>query len=88
MLCIKGNNFTYLFVMTTYSFIYREDTTQTGHLLGPAQHLSKQATPERDLSPVACTIIRLIIHAALVWGSVCVKVRIVRSFIFKLSFLH
>ena len=62
--------------MITYIFIYREDTTQTGHLLGPAQHLSKQATPERDLSPVACTIIRLIMHAALVWSSVCVKVRI------------
>ena len=45
-------------------FIYTEDTTQTGHVLGPAQHLSKQATPERDLSPVACTIIRLIMHAA------------------------
>ena len=57
-------------------FICREDTTQTGHLLGPAQHLSKQATPERDLSPVACTIIRLIMHAALVWGTACVTVRI------------
>ena len=54
---------------------YREDTTQTGHLLGPAQHLSKQATPERDLSPVACTITRLIMHAALVWSSVCITVR-------------
>ena len=62
--------------MTDYeSVVYREDTTQTGHVLGPAQHLSKQATPERDLSPVACTIIRLIIHAALTWGSVCVTVR-------------
>ena len=56
--------------------VYREDSTQTGHLLGPAQNLSKQATPERDLSPVVCTIIRLIIHAALVWGTVCVAVRI------------
>ena len=59
-----------------HDFIYREDTTQTGHLLGPAQHLSKQATPERDLSPVACTIIRLIIHAALVWSTICIMVRI------------
>lgn len=57
-------------------FVYREDTTQTGHLLGSAQHLSKQATPERDLSPVACTITRLIMHAALIWGSVCIMVRI------------
>lgn len=56
-------------------FIYREDTTQTGHLLGPAQHLIEQATPERDLSPVACTIIRLIMHAALLWSSVYVGVR-------------
>lgn len=55
---------------------YREDTTQTGHLLGPAQHLSKQATPERDLSPVACTILRLITHATLIWSSVFVTVRI------------
>ena len=67
---------------------HREDTTETGHLLGPAQHLSKQATPERDLSPVACTIIRLIMHAALVWSSVCVEVKIVHSsFAFKLEFL-
>ena len=56
--------------------IVREDTTQTGHLLGPVCHLSKQATPERDLSPVACTITRLIMHAALMWNSVCVTVRI------------
>ena len=56
---------------------YREDATQTGHILGPAQHLSKQATPERDLSPVACTIIRLIMHATLVWSSVCVQVKII-----------
>ena len=62
----------------------REDTTQTGHVLGPAQQLSKQATPERDLSPVACTIIRLIMHATLVWSSVCVKVRTV---IFTLDIL-
>lgn len=52
----------------------REDTTQTGHILGPAQHVGKQAIPERDLSSVACTIIRLIVHAALVWGTACVKV--------------
>ena len=62
-------------------FTYREDTTQTGHVLGPAQHLSKQATPERDLSPVACTIIRLIMHAALVWSSVCITVRININFV-------
>ena len=54
---------------------YRVDTTQTGYLLGHAQHLSDQATPERDLPPVACTIIRLILHATLVWSSVCVKVK-------------
>ena len=58
-------------------YVYREDTTQTGHLLGPAQHLTKQATPERDLSPVACTIMRLIMHAALIWGSVCVRIKTV-----------
>ena len=65
--------------MHGYVFIfasYREDTTQTGHILGPSQHLSKQAAPERDLSPVASTIIRLIMHAALVWSSVCVMVGI------------
>lgn len=54
----------------------REDTTQTGHLLGPACDLSKQATPERDLLPVACTITRLIMHAALTWSSICVTVRV------------
>ena len=53
----------------------REDATQTGHLLGSAQNLSKQPTPERDLSSAACTIIRLIMHATLVWSSVCVRVR-------------
>ncbi|XP_065899490.1 E3 ubiquitin-protein ligase rnf213-alpha-like isoform X3 [Dysidea avara] len=59
--------------LTAGNFEYkREDTTQTGHLLGPVDHLSKQATPERDLSPVTCTITRLIMHAALTWSSVCV----------------
>ena len=64
----------YIFLCT---FNFSEDTTQTGHLLGPAQHLSKQATPERNLSPVACTVTRLIMHAALLWSSVCVPVRII-----------
>ena len=58
-------------------FICSKDITQTGHLLGPAQHLSKQATPERHLSPVACTITRLIMHAAFLWSSVCVQVRVI-----------
>ena len=67
---------------------YREDTTQTGHILGQAQHLSKQATPERDLFPVACTVIRLIMHATLVWSSVCVKVRTILILTLGISLLH
>ena len=67
---------------------YREDTTQTGHILGQAQHLSKQATPERDLSLVACTVIRLIMHATLVWSSVCVKVRTILILTLGISLLH
>ena len=76
MLNIKGNNYFYLCGVYVH-VSYRKDTTQTGHLLGPAQYLIEQATPERDLSPVACTIIRLIIHAALLWSSVYVEVSVV-----------
>lgn len=50
---------------------FREDSTQTGHSLGHSSHLSKQATPQRDLSPGVCTVIRLIMHAILTWSSVC-----------------
>lgn len=65
----------------------REDTTQTGHLLGPVQYLSKQAMPERELSPVACTITRSILHAVLVWSSVCVPVRIIVTMYIRPLFL-
>jgi hypothetical protein len=45
------------------------DTTQTGHVLGSARHRSDNPTPERDLSPSACSLLRLLLHSALLWAS-------------------
>jgi hypothetical protein len=44
-------------------------STQKGHVLGLATRRSQEATPERDLSPPACALIRLLMHGVLVWAS-------------------
>ncbi|PVD28712.1 hypothetical protein C0Q70_11306 [Pomacea canaliculata] len=47
----------------------RQDQTQTGHILGAAQHRAGEALPERQLSPVECFILRFLTHAALYLGA-------------------
>ena len=44
------------------------DETQTGHVLGPPDGRTS-THPERKLSPIACCIIRVLMHSALLWAS-------------------
>ncbi|XP_062507501.1 E3 ubiquitin-protein ligase rnf213-alpha-like isoform X2 [Corticium candelabrum] len=44
------------------------DTTQTGHILGPANQRA-HAAPERSLSLSGYALVRLLLHAALMWAS-------------------
>ncbi|XP_053426621.1 E3 ubiquitin-protein ligase RNF213 isoform X2 [Nycticebus coucang] len=45
------------------------DTTQTGHVLGDAQHRGVAVVPDRELSPVVFTLIRLLTHLAMLLGA-------------------
>ncbi|XP_070580810.1 E3 ubiquitin-protein ligase rnf213-alpha-like [Ptychodera flava] len=48
----------------------KEDTTQTGHILGPPENRQdEKAVPEREMSATANAIIRLLTHAAMLGGS-------------------
>ena len=45
------------------------DTSQTGHILGPANQRSRTPVPERDLPAAATALLRLFIDASLLWSS-------------------
>ncbi|XP_062071742.1 E3 ubiquitin-protein ligase RNF213 isoform X3 [Lepus europaeus] len=45
------------------------DRTQTGHVLGDPQNRGTAVAPDRELSPVAFVLIRLLTHLALLWGA-------------------
>ncbi|XP_069916285.1 E3 ubiquitin-protein ligase RNF213 isoform X2 [Oryctolagus cuniculus] len=45
------------------------DRTQTGHVLGDPQNRGLAVAPDRELSPVAFVLIRLLTHLALLWGA-------------------
>ncbi|XP_065826351.1 E3 ubiquitin-protein ligase RNF213-like isoform X2 [Oscarella lobularis] len=45
------------------------DTTETGHILGQAEARSDNVAPERGLSSACCALIRVLMHASLMWGS-------------------
>ncbi|XP_065845272.1 E3 ubiquitin-protein ligase rnf213-alpha-like isoform X2 [Oscarella lobularis] len=46
-----------------------DDATEKGHVLGEADARPDLVAPERDLSSPSCAIIRLLMHAALMWAS-------------------
>ena len=51
-------------------YLYRrEDTTQTGHILQLDKVREKWAQPERDLTSMQCTCVRLFTHMALYLGA-------------------
>ncbi|NXP49457.1 RN213 ligase, partial [Heliornis fulica] len=45
------------------------DRTQTGHILGDAQHRKTTGVSDRDLSPVVFMLIRLLTHLAMLLGA-------------------
>lgn len=45
------------------------DRTQTGHVLGDPQHREATTVPDRELSPAAFILIRLLTHLAMLWGA-------------------
>lgn len=48
---------------------YRADLTEHGYCLGLPVNRPSTALPERSLTPVACTIIRVFLHCTLIWSS-------------------
>ena len=44
---------------------FRTDATQTGHILGAAAQRSRQAVPERKMSPATVAVLRFLLHGAM-----------------------
>ena len=57
------------YCMNVYFLCFRGDATHTGHVLGPAVKRSVLPEPERSLPPSGCALLRLLLHAVLVWSS-------------------
>lgn len=51
---------------TSVYFTFRGNPVQTGYQFG--QPVESPALPERSMSPAVCTIVKLLIHSALVWA--------------------
>ena len=49
-------------------YSYCRDFCETGYILGMPNVKTAEAVPQRALSPVACTVMRLLLHAALIIG--------------------
>lgn len=65
----KGTyDFTYYNKLSN-NIIVRRDQTQVGHVLGSPDKRSMLPEPERGLSPSGCALLRLLLHAVLVWSS-------------------
>lgn len=50
-------------------FIFSEDQSETGHILGRADIRGQGHAQERLLSPVHCTCLRLLTHMAMYLGA-------------------
>ena len=47
----------------------RKDNTKTGHAFGEAVSRPTIAEPQRNLSPILCSLLRIIMHSAMVVGA-------------------
>lgn len=56
-------------LLVELSFKNRADFSQPGHILGPAEGRSTQATSERTLSPYSNILLRLLTHMAMLIGA-------------------
>ena len=52
-----------------YDFLFRQDTTETGHILGPAAARGEGHVQERALSSVHCSCLRLLTHMSMYLGA-------------------
>ena len=50
-------------------FFHRIDTTDSGHILGRADHLNDVPFPERNLKRANCAIMKLLLHMAMYIGA-------------------
>nr|XP_058970756.1 E3 ubiquitin-protein ligase rnf213-alpha-like [Pocillopora verrucosa] len=46
----------------------KKDRTKTGHALGEPGSRSTHAEPQRDMPPIVCSLLRIIMHSAMVMG--------------------
>ena len=46
-----------------------EDRSSTGHILGRAQAQPPNATSERNLNPLTCSVLRCLTHLAMLLGT-------------------
>ncbi|XP_068731195.1 E3 ubiquitin-protein ligase rnf213-alpha-like [Montipora capricornis] len=52
-----------------YAVAKRQDRTKTGHALGDPGSRPTVAEPQRNLSPILCSLVRIVMHAAMVMGA-------------------
>ena len=52
----------------SYNGFYSVKRQETGYLLGPASTRS-EAIPERNMSPLACAVMRFILHTCFMWAA-------------------
>ena len=58
------------FYFSIFIFVtIRHDRSETGHILGRAQAQPKTVTPERNLTPLACGVLRCLTHIAMLLGT-------------------
>jgi hypothetical protein len=57
------------FELTTVSFLFRIDRTETGHVLGRAAKLGPISAPERKLNRATFSILRLLTHISMYIGA-------------------
>ena len=60
---------TYGYIVNIVNVIHSTDTTETGYALGHPDQRETIPSSERTLSPAACAIVRVLMHASLLWAS-------------------
>ena len=58
-----------LFSEYRYIFFFSVDRTRNGHIIGSVEAQSSSLTSERNLTPLACGIVRFLTHGAMLLGA-------------------
>ena len=59
----------YRYIVNIVNVIYSTNTTEKGYALGYPDQRETIPSSQRTLSPAACAIIRVLMHASLLWAS-------------------